>query len=315
MDKYLKAAFEGNTAKTVPIVFASNQGFAPAMSVAIASVLQHCSDGRNYDIVVLESNVTESTKRVIQSMAKGRENVSIRFYHALPIIAQYDLKANEHITVETFYRFIIQDVLPDYDKVVYLDGDLVCCCDIAQLYDVDIECCYLAAALDPDMLGNLNLSEERVNYLRQELEMEDPYSYFQAGVLLLNTERMRAAHSTEEWLRFACHRYQFSDQDVLNRYCQGHVKYLDMSWNMLIDCEHYRVPVIIKAAPEAVCSAYMQARQNPKIIHYAGFQKPWKYCGVDFESTFWEYARTTPFYNNLRLGLLKARIGRKLRGT
>lgn len=312
MDKYLKAAFESNTAKTVPIVFAANQGFAPVMAVAIASVLQHCSDARNYDIVVLESNVTEDTKRIIQSMAKDRENVSIRFYHALPIIAQYDLKANEHITVETFYRFIIQDVLPDYEKVVYLDGDLVCCCDIARLYDVDVEDYYLAAALDPDMLGNLNLSEERVNYLRQELKMEEPYSYFQAGVLLLNTKRMRAAYSTEEWLHFACHRYQFSDQDVLNRYCQGHVKYLDMSWNVLTDCEHYRVPVIIKAAPENVYSAYMQARQDPKIIHYAGYQKPWKYHDVDFESTFWEYAHATTFYNRLKLGLLKARIARRL---
>ena len=312
MDKYLKAAFESNIAKTVPIVFAANQGFAPVMAVAIASVLQHCSDARNYDIVVLESNVTEDTKRIIQSMAKDRENVSIRFYHALPIIAQYDLKANEHITVETFYRFIIQDVLPDYEKVVYLDGDLVCCCDIARLYDVDVEDYYLAAALDPDMLGNLNLSEERVNYLRQELKMEEPYSYFQAGVLLLNTKRMRAAYSTEEWLRFACHRYQFSDQDVLNRYCQGHVKYLDMSWNVLTDCEHYRVPVIIKAAPEKVYAAYMQARQEPKIIHYAGYQKPWKYHDVDFESAFWEYAHATPFYNQLKLGLLKARIVRRL---
>ena len=37
------------------------------------------------------------------------------------IVSDYKLDAREHITTETFYRFLILDILKEYPKVLYLD--------------------------------------------------------------------------------------------------------------------------------------------------------------------------------------------------
>ena len=43
----------------------------------------------------------------------------------------------------------------------------------------------------------------------------------------------------------------------------------------------------------------MASREQPKIIHYAGFIKPWTDPDCDFASIYWRYARETPFYERL----------------
>lgn len=302
----LSPAFPAHLAKTIPIVFSASENFAPICTVAINSILQNANPDFFYDFIILESTITSNTKRIMQAFVQSNKNTSIRFFNAFPLTKNYHLVANEHISVETFYRFLIQDVLPDYDKVLYLDGDIVCNQDISLLFTEDISGYFLAAAHDPDMVGQIKYSNYAVmNYLKKEVKLENPYDYFQAGVLLLNTKEMRSAYSTQQWLTFASHRYKYSDQDVLNRYCQGHVKYIDMAWNTLIDCNHYRVPVIIKSAPGQIYQAYMTAREAPYIIHYAGFEKPWNQTSVDFECDFWKYARETPFYESMLFAVMK----------
>ena len=305
--QYLIPAHDDTNKNIIPIVFASNNAFAPVCSVAIQSIIQNSNADNYYDIIILESDITDYNKKMTLSLVKGRENFSIRFFHASDLIRNYNLVANEHITVETYYRFLIQDILPHYEKVLYLDGDLVCNRDVAELYSIDISGYMLAAAHDPDLVGQLNLpNSDGVRYLIRELKLDNPYDYFQAGVLLLNVKEMRKAYSLQQWLTFASKRYKYSDQDVLNRYCKGRVKYLNMAWNMLIDCDNYRVPVIIKSATGALYREYQEARKNPYIIHFAGHQKPWKQRGVDFEHEFWKYARNTPYYEQFLLNIFSS---------
>lgn len=291
--------------KVIPIVFSTSNAFASVCSVAINSVLKNLHSSFYYDIVILESGIPEKDKKLIRSMAGGIKNVSIRFFNVLTKVSEYYLAANEHIAIETYYRFLIQSILPQYDKVLYLDGDLVCNKDVAELYQTNVDGYMLAAVRDPDMGGQMNISgSEVIRYLVREVQMKNPYDYFQAGVLLLNTAEMRKAYTVEEWLSFAQKRYKYMDQDVLNRYCQGRVLYLDMAWNVLIDCNNYRVPVLIKASAGDVYQEYHKARENPYIVHFAGFQKPWNQRGVDFEEEFWKYARDTPYYEYFLLNII-----------
>lgn len=293
----LAPAFGGSE---IPIVFAANNRFAPMAATAIRSVAEHASSENRYDIVVLESNITLENKALMRGMLAGRENMSLRFFNAERLLGGYKLKAQEHISVETYFRFLIQDILPDCDKVLYLDGDLVVTTDVAALYEIQLGENLLAAARDPDFLGQINGANPlTMDYCRAVLQMKDPYSYFQAGVLLLNTKAMRAAYSLEEWLTFATKQYKYSDQDVLNIHCEGRVKYLDMSWNLLTDCAHGRIDQVITYAPNDVFAAYKAARLSPKIIHFAGYMKPWHHPDEDFAASFWKYARLTPFYEAL----------------
>ena len=290
--------------KTVPIVFSSSQLFIPICSVALSSVVENASCDRFYDIVIIESNISKKSKEIILRFFQKRKNISIRFINVYPIIKKYNLQPNNHISIETYYRFIIQEILPDYNKVLYLDSDIVCDSDVSNLFDIDISKFILGATYDPDMCGQLHLADsDMLRYLSRDVGLKDPFSYFQAGVLLLNLEEMRKTHTVKEWLEYCQTPYKYMDQDVLNKYCQGKVLYFDMSWNTLIDCNNYRVPVIISSATGEIYRNYLLARKNPKIIHFAGCQKPWNEVSVDFEEFFWKYARKSPFYEQIVFSL------------
>ena len=92
----------------------------------------------------------------------------------------------------------------------------------------------------------------------------------------MNIQEMRKQMTVPELLRMAdTGIYRFSDQDILNIVCKGRVHYLDMAWNLITDCDHFRWQQVIKHAPYYVLDAYEGARRKPRIIHYAGFRKPW----------------------------------------
>ncbi len=291
----------------VPVVFAADDGYVPMVTTTIRSMLSNASKDRFYDVVVLTSNISwEHQQLMRESLAGGADNVSLRFHDVSSVMCEYDLSTNNaHIGVETYYRFIIQRVMPAYDKVLYLDSDLIVEGDVAELYDTELGENLLAATRDVDYLGNLNMNDgKRLAYTRDRLKMANPYDYFQAGVLLLNLKAMREAYTTAQWLEFASAKdLIYDDQDVLNAHCEGRVAFLDQRWNVMHDCCG-RVGGVFAFAPAGAYKAYLAARQRPLIRHYAGCDKPWTLASCDWAAHYWKYARETPFYEDLlaRLG-------------
>lgn len=303
-----KSVLEPNV---VPVVFASDDAYVPVLAVAIESMLRNANPGRFYDIVVLTCNISGDHQTTMCEYLGRYDNARITFFDVWRMVADYDLGTNnEHISVETYYRFLVQDVLSAYDKVLYLDSDLVVEGDVAQLFDTELGDNLVAATRDVDYLANLNLADgNRMKYTRDVLKMRNPYDYFQAGVLVLNTRAMRRLHKVSEWLKVSQRPdFIYNDQDVLNSECEGRVTYLDASWNVTNDIFH-RATALYPNAPAAAYDAYLTSRRNPKIVHYAGAAKPWTYGWIDLSEHFWSYARETPFYEAILAGLHKVDVG------
>lgn len=286
---------------TIPVVFAADDNYVPMVSTTIVSMLENADPAYRYDVIVLTSDISGANRAEMQAMVSRYPHAHLRFLDVADIVEKYDLTtSNAHISNETYYRFLIQELLPFYTKVLYLDSDLVVTGDVAELYHTDVTGNLLAAARDVDFLGNLNMPDgKRMAYAEDVLKMRDPYDYFQAGVLLLNTGEMRSFMTMDQWLEEASDpTLIYNDQDVLNRCCEGRVTYLDNAWNVMIDCDG-RIGRIFSFAPAAVFDAFLRARGDALITHYAGFQKPWNMVGCDKAELYWEYARKTPFYERL----------------
>ena len=288
----------GKGKPVVPIVFAANDVYVPMLTTALYSLLKNASHEYFYHVIVLESDISSSNKAEMQRFFLQFTNAKLQFVCVNDMICAYNLQTNnEHISVETYYRFLIQRVLPEYSKVLYLDCDLVVLDDISKLWEIDLKNNLVAAARDADFLGNLNKSDgNRMRYAKNVLHMHNPYDYFQAGVLVLNLEQMRVLYSFEQWLEYATDsKYLYDDQDILNVHCEGRVLYLDNAWNVMNNCGR-RIQNVCSYAPAEVYEKYLAAYKNPMIMHFAGFEKPWKAGGCDKDTLYWEYARETPFY-------------------
>ena len=283
----------------VPVVFAADDAYVPMVTTTAYSMLKNASSDSFYHVVLLTTDISERNREVIRSFLQTIAPCKVDFVYVQSLVEGYKLTtSNAHIGVETYYRFLIQDILPFYDKVLYLDSDLIIEGDVSELYAVDVEGACLAAVIDVDFLGNLNLGAERKEYAKRVLAMRDPYAYFQAGVLVLNTHELRGVCSVGEWLKIAQNpEFIYNDQDILNKYCEGRVVFLDPVWNVMIDGG--RIQAACSHAPAGVFAAYLSAREHERIIHFAGVNKPWNASDCDRGERYWEYARETPFYERL----------------
>ncbi len=281
------------------LVLAANEYYVPYLSALLYSIYANRNLNKNYDIIVLNSDITEFSQITINKMIGNSERFSIRFIDMSDIMKQYpDMPVHGHFKPETYYRFFILDIMPKYKKVLYLDSDMIVCDDISKLYNENVEGFLIGGCKDVDSAGLYNGYQiTKKSYIDQILKIKEPYNYFQAGTLLFNLYELRKAFTSKDLIEFALLRHwELLDQDVLNYFCQDHVKYLNMKWNYMIDMNGIREKEIISRAPAQLIREYKSAQKVPSIIHYAGPEKPWLWPGCDKAFEFWYYARKTPFY-------------------
>lgn len=291
----LQPAFQENN---IAVALAANNYFVPYLATTLASVIMHASSKNNYDVLILTHDIQPENKKMLAQMIEGKDNFCIRYVDPAPLLSGYDLFTRGHFSIETYYRLVLPKLLIHYSKILYLDSDLVTETDVAELFKEQVTGYFLAAARDADTAGLYNGFEpDKKEYTDHVLKLKKPYDYFQAGVILFNLDEFRKQYTTEQILEFAEKEdWQLLDQDILNKLCEGNVKYVDMSWNVMVDFDHVRVSKIIRMSPQWLYHMYMEARKKPKIIHYAGPQKPWLYPEMDMGSVFWKYAKNTPYY-------------------
>ena len=303
-------AFEKNN---IAIAAACNEKFVPYMAVLLQSICEQAEQKNNYDILVLTQDISEKSKKILSLIIGDKSNFKIRYLNPTPYIQGCSFYIRGHFSIETYFRLVLPELLPDYKKILYLDSDMVVLDDVAKLYNESIDGYLLGACYDADTAGLYNGYEpNKKAYMDQVLQLKHPYQYFQAGTLLINLETFRATYTVEKKLQYAASRkFQLLDQDILNKLCEGRVRYIDMSWNMMVDYAGIRKEQIITKAPAWLNEMYLEARKHPKIIHYAGSEKPWKHPEMDFGSVFWQYARRTPYYETLLRDMTLASIQEK----
>lgn len=289
----------------VGIVMSCNQAFCPVLSVALASMICHAQQERKYRVFIFHRDISEKNRTKICGMQTG--TFSIEFVDIGEKLNGYDLHVDQHISVETYYRLLIPELF-DCDKILYLDCDLVVNVDPARLFDYPLGSNDLAACRDMDVMGTIRCRKDVRRYMERVVGCL-PGTYFQAGVVLLNLASIRSRFTTEELLEVAGRRkWKYWDQDILNYLMKGHVAYLPQKWNVLMNWENgadSRMQMI-RMAPAQNYREYREARKTPYIVHYAGFQKPWKEAECDLAQYFWKYARKTPYYEVLIGHLAKA---------
>ena len=284
----------------VPVVLSANNRFSPYLDIMIRSMIANASEKRNYDLIILYNDISERNQRLIKSAAKGKDNISIRFARVCEYFDAKKLFVDQHLSVETYYRLIIPEIMPNYHKILYLDCDMVADRDVAELYDLDLKGAIIGAAKDIDVAGQLNLNQNNwQTYATETLGLDSPYDYFQAGVLILDLDGLRKTASSQKMIKLALSQsFRCHDQDVLNIICKNKVTYIPQQWNTLMDWQEpgrSRMQ-ILKMAPRKLFEEYSAARKQPYLIHYAGYQKPWDVVDCDFAEYFWEYAKLSPYY-------------------
>ena len=297
----------------IPIVVSSSDAYAPFLSVVIQSIMDNSSKENNYDLIVLTKDIIESNKKTLQEMIFTHRNFSLRFVNASKYISNRSLHIAMHITPMTYLRLAVFDILGHFDKAIYLDCDIVVNADIAELYSVNLEKCYVGAALDTVMAGWCNVpGNPQIKYNEKTVGLKRKFEYFNAGVLVINLKAFRKDYSTDALFNIASSKdWNWFDQDVLNKVCEGKVKIVENEWNVMAHKHDFEYQLAEFFAPYSIYKNYIKALAAPKIIHYAGRVLPCFVPDVDLAFIFWKYARKTPYYEMILAAMSSNQIGAK----
>ena len=137
-----------NNLKEIPIFFTVDDKYAPFLGVAMQSLVDNASDENMYIINIMTTAMNEENRAKINKYE--RENVKI-LYHDVTDLANNikdKLYTRDYYSISTYFRLFIPNMFKQYDKVLYLDSDIVILDDIANLYNVDIGNNYVGAAPD-----------------------------------------------------------------------------------------------------------------------------------------------------------------------
>ena len=211
----------------VPVIFATNNGYAPYVSVAINSLIKNSSEKCFYNIHVLHSELSEKNRNMLESMNGDNFSVSCLCVDRFIERETKYMYTNFHFSREMFYRILIPSIFPEYERAIYLDSDIVVLGDISDLFFTRIDGNVIGGCCDI-MHGKSR------SYVLGELKL-DPEKYINSGVLLIDCEAYRRESIKEKCFELLSKKskLRYPDQDILNLACEGKIKFLDRKWNYI----------------------------------------------------------------------------------
>lgn len=179
------------------IAITPNSAYANYLIVFLQSLLVESNSDKTFRIFVIYNQLTGSEIEMIKKFVE-EHNSLVEFlyvdgekYKVFP--------AMERLTVETYFRLEVQDIIPkDVKRLLYLDVDMLICKDISELYHTDFEDKYLVAC------GFSPKCEQGPE--------------FNAGMLLMNLEKIRAEYTFDSYVQLAkkLNMNFYADQGLLN---------------------------------------------------------------------------------------------------
>lgn len=254
----------------IPVVFSTDHGFIMPTGVALLSMLE-CSCDVSFDIYILQGNdVTDDDRCSLKSIVSSFPSSKIQF-----ISPSYDFSESfevRNITTPTYYRLLIPWQIPQYNKIIYLDGDIVIKDSLSELYKFKIGDNYVA--------GVRQILNDELSVKRYAPSIGiDPPKYINAGILIINSQKMRQENLKDIFLKEARKKYVYVDQDIINIVCKDKIAPLPWKFNYI--------------------PSNMATNNEPKdacIYHYAG-PKPWKILTGRWVDWYDVYRRS-PFYSS-----------------
>lgn len=280
--------------ETLGVVFCFDENLVTQVQAAAASLLDSRSPGEHFEIHCVCTKTAENVQEPLEQVIKRRDPASALVMHCMenPYENAYQVR---DISAGTYLRLALPGLLPETDKILYMDVDVLVRESLAPLWETPMERVTLAA-----VKGAVNLSD------KWEWNSDRPYwhllsgtkgGYINAGVTLLNLAEIRERGLAARWHELTGERFYYQDQDILNITCQGAIAYLPPKYNRLAYLEDKDFGQFVT---EGIYTREeeREALQSPAIIHYAG-DKPWKRYDTNLGSLWWDYVNAQPDFRDL----------------
>ncbi|WP_134726187.1 glycosyltransferase family 8 protein [Paracoccus luteus] len=236
------------------IVTGSDDNYAAGVLVLIASAAFHTPDAR---FTVLDMGISAENRARIDALGDrlggrvSRIEISEERFADVPVMRR-------HLTRSTYLRLLIPVLMPEAERVVYMDCDMVVIDDLSELDRVPLGNAPVAAVPCPSP-DAAELADTGIAAA----------TYVNAGLLVMNLPVWRAEDIAGQCLALLsdpARRLLAEDQSAINLVCRGRILPLPARFNVYADPAAY---ALTGALPD-----------NPAVLHFVVNNKPWTLPGA-----------------------------------
>lgn len=256
------------------IGYGIDNNYARCMGVSIVSLCEN-NPMRNFQFYVVASGLTEKNLLKIKQTAE-KYNINIFIYN-INVDEFKKFAVQEYFPTAMYFRMVLPTLNTD-GKCLYIDADVICTGDIAELLDVDIIGYDAVAVRDYKVVAQKR---------EQALSLPEN-TYFNTGVLMFNFtnwfNKSLVNKMADILLKYDTN-LLYPDQDALNIIMSGNIRYMDSAYNR------------INVSREADGADKLK---NTKLLHFTAHPKPWtvlwQYCGDNMLKGIYEkYEALSPW--------------------
>ncbi|OQQ78755.1 glycosyltransferase [Ligilactobacillus salivarius] len=241
-----KNGYVNKVAEKISIALCTDENLVKHIGTLLYSVDENTSSF--VDAYIIYDNLSEKSLKKLTSLNDILSTVTVHMVRVLDKqqekLSKISLK-NNGLPVTSYYRFILADLLPSLDRIIYLDVDTLALGDLTELWRTDLEGKFMGVVKDVFNVAPKIVSERK--------------SYFNSGMLLMDLNLFRKYDICSDLVDFAidvAEYCEYGDQDILNYYFIDGYKLLDIKWN---------------------CGReFLEDREKEVgIVHFYGLEKPW----------------------------------------
>lgn len=253
----------------INVCLSCDDNYSKYAGVVIASILKNANNDDFLNIYILDGNISETNKNKILQL-KNIKDCNLYFVNIDESMFDIYKQINTHsyITLPAYYRLKLTDILPNVNKIIYLDCDTIVNTSLKKFFETDLQDNYIGGVLDA-----------RVKHKKQWKNS----NYINSGVVLFNLEKIRTDKIENIFIEYTkknIKNIQTGDQDIINFALKDKIKILPDAWN-----------VQVSGFASRTCFT-----KYPKIIHFIGSDKPWVFAScVFFKDLYFKYLQDTPW--------------------
>jgi lipopolysaccharide biosynthesis glycosyltransferase len=165
--------------------------------------------------LIIPLDFSQKNIKLIESLYEQYDYFNITF---IKMDNRYEKAyTNRYLKNNAFYRLSLGELLPNLNKIIYLDSDTICLKDLSHLYNLNF-------------MGKIFLAKI-LNYKPGNLNFE-----VNTGVLLLNLLGMRKLKIEKKVLTLLNNGFRdpvYHDQAIINLYFKKYVGFLPLEYNTI----------------------------------------------------------------------------------
>lgn len=275
---------------TIPIAFTFDERLLLPSVVCITSLLENAGFDTFYDIYIIYPASCAFDRSNLSDLERIYPCCKMNF---IPIedefLGAYEVRG---ITTTAYYRLLIPDLIPQYDKILYSDVDVIFRDDLKGFYSIDIGNNYfgavdVAVSIRPDIR----------KYVTEILKLDYKKGYFYSGNLIINCKEIKKDNLIDEFRRLSLNNYLYQDMDIMNIACNGRIYKVDLGFCLT----NYLYSLVVNQrdlVERVYTSEAIIYSLERGIIHYNG-AKPWSDTSMNSDVWWYYYRKSIVFDDKL----------------